>query len=266
MLTSRFQVLYLIHYTKFRKFFIIKQITFTTIKGAHMIYFVGDIHRNIDISKLNTENFPEQRTLTKNDYVIICGDFGCVWDDSKSDKYWLDWFNTRNYTTLFCDGNHENFDLLYEYPVEERFGGHVGVLRDSVFHLKRGEIYEIDNLRIFTFGGAASHDKAYRKEGVSWWPQELATKEKLDKGLDILESIDYDIDIVISHTCPESVMNKLFIGSKSITILEQYFEVIRNNLDERNIDYNWYFGHFHQDKTFDDKFHCLYEKIHTYNI
>ena len=45
-----------------------------------MIYITGDTHIPIDIKKLNTKNFSEQKTLTKEDYVIICGDFGGVWN------------------------------------------------------------------------------------------------------------------------------------------------------------------------------------------
>lgn len=40
-----------------------------------MIYVTGDTHANIDIAKLNTTKFPQQKELTKNDFVIICGDF-----------------------------------------------------------------------------------------------------------------------------------------------------------------------------------------------
>ena len=48
-----------------------------------MIYITGDTHIPIDIAKLNEYNFPMQKNLTKNDYVIICGDFGGVWDASE---------------------------------------------------------------------------------------------------------------------------------------------------------------------------------------
>ena len=82
-----------------------------------MIYFVGDIHADIGIYKLNTKNFSEQKEMTKDDYIIICGDFGCVWDGSKNDKYWINWLNSKKFTTVFVDGNHENFDLLYQYPI-----------------------------------------------------------------------------------------------------------------------------------------------------
>ena len=39
-----------------------------------MIYVTGDIHA--DPSRFNMDNFPEQKEMNKNDFVIICGDFG----------------------------------------------------------------------------------------------------------------------------------------------------------------------------------------------
>lgn len=54
-----------------------------------MIYITGDIHGDIDIRKPTNQNFPQQRLMTKNDYPIICGDFGLLWEDSPSEHYWL---------------------------------------------------------------------------------------------------------------------------------------------------------------------------------
>lgn len=48
-----------------------------------MIYVTGDTHADIDIGKLSTSKFPQQKSLTKNDYLIVCGDFGLVWDGSR---------------------------------------------------------------------------------------------------------------------------------------------------------------------------------------
>ena len=45
-----------------------------------MIFVTGDTHGEHDIHKLNTIGFPEQKGLTRDDYVIICGDFGGVWN------------------------------------------------------------------------------------------------------------------------------------------------------------------------------------------
>ncbi|PYY29702.1 metallophosphoesterase family protein [Paenibacillus illinoisensis] len=55
-----------------------------------MIYITGDIHGTMSVNKrLNRRNFPEQKHLTKEDYVIIAGDFGLIWDGSNEDRYWL---------------------------------------------------------------------------------------------------------------------------------------------------------------------------------
>ena len=124
-----------------------------------MIYITGDTH--LDFTRFSTDKFPIQKEMTKNDYVIICGDFGGVWNylvESTYEKYWLDWLNEKKFTTLFVDGNHENFTRLYNYPIEQWHGGKVHKIRDSVLHLMRGEIFDIDNKKVFTFGGAKSHD------------------------------------------------------------------------------------------------------------
>ncbi len=41
-----------------------------------MIYVTGDTHIPIDIGKLSEDRFAEQCCMTKDDYLIICGDFG----------------------------------------------------------------------------------------------------------------------------------------------------------------------------------------------
>lgn len=68
------------------------------------LYVVGDTHGDIDLYKLNSKFFQEGKKLTKDDYVIICGDFGGVWDKGEYDKYVQNWFNEKPWTTLFVDG------------------------------------------------------------------------------------------------------------------------------------------------------------------
>ena len=46
-----------------------------------MIYITGDTHA--DFIRFSTDKFPIQKGMTKNDYVIICGDFGGVWSYEK---------------------------------------------------------------------------------------------------------------------------------------------------------------------------------------
>ena len=51
-----------------------------------------------------------------------------------------------------------NFDRLYQYPVEDWHSGKVHKIRESVLHLMRGQVFEIEEKKIFSFGGASSHD------------------------------------------------------------------------------------------------------------
>lgn len=114
-----------------------------------MIYITGDCHGNFE--RFNTSIFPEQKEMTKDDYVIICGDFGGVWnrnEESKTETMVLDWLDCKPFTILFVDGNHENFDRLYAYPVEEWHGGKVHKIRPSVIHLMRGQVFELEGKKI----------------------------------------------------------------------------------------------------------------------
>ena len=100
-----------------------------------MVFATGDTHGNF--LRFRLENFPEQETMTKSDYVIICGDFGGVWNDSEKEHQTLDWLESLPFTVLFVSGNHENFDLLKRLPVEEWHGGKVQFVRPHVIHLLR---------------------------------------------------------------------------------------------------------------------------------
>ena len=41
------------------------------------VYVTGDTHGDW-MNRLKTDSFPEQKEMTKDDYVIICGDFGII--------------------------------------------------------------------------------------------------------------------------------------------------------------------------------------------
>lgn len=85
-----------------------------------MIYITGDIHGNP--SRLEPASLRERGvTIGANDYIIICGDFGLIWGGrhAQENERWLQWLSEQPFTTLFVDGNHENFDLLASYPVME---------------------------------------------------------------------------------------------------------------------------------------------------
>ena len=98
-----------------------------------MLYLTGDTHG--DFQRFSVRAFPEQKNMTKEDIVLICGDFGGFWDRSPRCRHLLDELERRPFTTAFVDGNHENFDLLDALPEESWNGGMVHRLRPSVVHL-----------------------------------------------------------------------------------------------------------------------------------
>ena len=122
-----------------------------------MIYITGDTHA--DFSRFNTKNFPEQKKMTKDDIVIVLGDFGGIWYDCSKERYWLDWLNDKSFTLVFVDGNHENFDRLYnEFPIIDFHSGKAHKIRDNIYHLMRGHIFDFEGKKFFAMGGASSHD------------------------------------------------------------------------------------------------------------
>ena len=224
-----------------------------------MIYITGDTHGRNSITKLNVDNFPEQQEMTKEDVIIICGDFGVIWKDDSEMKYWLNWLDKKNFTTLFVDGNHENFNLLYQYPVVDKYDGKVGKINDSVFHLKRGQVYDIQGKTFLTFGGARSHDKAFRTEFVSWWKEEEPTYEEATRAIKAIEECPKNIDFVITHSSPYTVSNEL-VRYAYDDPTEVQLNVIMNKLEEYKHNYHWYYGHYHLDRDI-GRFHGMYHRI-----
>ena len=116
-----------------------------------MIYVTGDCHGDFKrFTKKERQRSKYQ--LTSDDYVIVLGDFGLVWADDKEFQYNCDWLSKLPFTLLFIDGNHDNFDLLKDYPLEFWNGGKVQRIRPNILHLTRGQVFTIDNNKFFTMG------------------------------------------------------------------------------------------------------------------
>ena len=247
-----------------------------------MIYITGDCHRDYD--KFNVDIFPEQKEMTKEDFVIICGDFGGIWDKDASgewETYLLEELDSKPFTTLFVDGNHENYDRLYSYSVEEWNGGKVHKIRPSVIHLMRGQVFTIAGKKIFTFGGAKSHDisggileyddpdfhkkrmvleenfKPYRVKHYSWWEQELPSEEEMMEGIANLNANGNKVDFIVSHCCAASTQALIGRGMYKRDYLNEYLEKIRQSVEFKK----WFFGHYHDNRNVNTQEILIYEQI-----
>lgn len=221
------------------------------------LYVCGDTHADIDWGKLAAYRFEKGKKLSKHDYVLVCGDFGGVWDCGVGDKYIQRWYNSKSWTTLFIDGNHENHDALDALPVEEWHGGKVHKVTDSIIHLMRGQIYDIDRRKIFTMGGADSIDKMYRKEGKSWWSREMPSEEEYEEALKNVMTAGR-VDYVFTHTAPSNVVKRIN-DSFTTDVLTDRLELYSSLLNYKK----WYFGHFHvsiQVDIYNKKFEGLYNE------
>lgn len=225
-------------------------------------FITGDTHS--DFKRFSFKNWPLGKTLTKEDVCIICGDFGGLWLNTpdKDETYWLNWLNDCPWTTVFCDGNHCNFTRLNNLPRIEKFNGIVGKAHDSIFHLRRGQIYTINENTFFVMGGAKSIDKHHRTEWISWWAEEEPNYQELSEGLNNLDKVGNKVDYIIGHTCPISVLKRLgeicrvSYGDK-LENLNKYFEEL---IQFVSFD-RFFFGHFHEDENIGGRFYALYKDI-----
>ncbi len=238
-----------------------------------MIYITGDTHGGVDMIKLSSKKLKRSNiSLTENDHLIITGDFGFPFtpDDLKEYEkkkgeysFWINWLKERPYKVLFVDGNHDNHDWWSTQPVTEMFGGKVQIHphAKNVIHLMRGEIYEIEGKKFFTFGGAASTDKAYRTEGYSWWSAEEPSCEEIDRALNNLEAAGNKVDHIITHTLPERIIwevpmiRRFNMSCRTAQFLDTVLE---------RVEYDkWFCGHFHIDTEISrHRAFVLYNSVH----
>ena len=149
------------------------------------------------------------------------------------------------------------------YPIEIWNGGKVQKIRESVIHLMRGQIFEIDGKSFFTMGGAKSSDKKYRKEGLTWWKEEEPSNEEKNEALLNLKKCNNNVNYIITHTCPTSLV-KVFdkecynmpFELDRLSEINSFFEELKELID---FDY-WYFGHYHCDIDM-DKFNMVFDEI-----
>ena len=251
-----------------------------------MIYITGDTHG--DFYRFRKNVFPEQKEMSKEDYVIIAGDFGGIWfgrfdmANRKAEDHNLDELDARSFTTLFIPGNHENYHRLMsdDFPEVQWCKGRVKVIRPSVLMLMRGEMYEIEGIRVFAFGGAASHDisdgildgndpdwrekarqlkrrgkRMFRVKGVSWWEEELPTSKEMNHGLETLEKYGWECDYVVTHCAATST--QALLGYTERNAFTDYLDQIRSRLHYKK----WFFGHYHDNRQVNAEEIMLYEQI-----
>lgn len=212
-----------------------------------MIYITGDTHG--DQSRFMDSK--EEKTWTDSDTIIVCGDFGFLFLNNESENAFLDELEKRPYTLCFLDGNHENFPAIFDYPEEEWRGGRVHRIRENIFHLMRGQVYEIEGKKIFTFGGAYSPDRHLRRLNESYWKEEIPSSEEYHEAMNNLERHQKRVDVILTHTCPTEIIRRMGYYPDAHDIeLTGFLEYLMYEIEYSK----WYFGHWHRDEKINDQF------------
>lgn len=130
----------------------------------------------------------------------------------------------------------------------------------------RGDYGYDETTGIFHLAGAWSIDRAYRTEGVTWWPDEELDYVELAKAVELYTKVKPRI--VLSHDAPAKAVETLlydlvgpYFMAKQKGANSRTSQALQIMLDTHQPD-EWVFGHFHVDKSFhtpgyDTKFRCV---------
>lgn len=220
-----------------------------------MIYITGDMHG--DISRFDAEGL---KKLKKGDTLIICGDFGFIWDNSKQEQKNLRKLAKKKYNICFVDGTHENFERLNSYPVVQWQGGKVHRIGENIFHLMRGQIFRIENMNIFAMGGGESPDIDIRFEEGAWSKDEFPVREELIEGANNLEKLDCKVDFIVTHEPPVNLKGFLSLRDGDLAAvngLNTYLEQLADACTYRR----WFFGSMHLDKYISSSYVAVYRNV-----
>jgi len=204
-----------------------------------VIYITGDLH-----GEMSRFDSPQMKKLKKGDTLIVCGDFGFLWDGGEKEEKNLKKLGNKKYMILFVDGTHENFDLLEKYPVTEWNGGRVQQISGNLYHLMRGQVFTVEGKKIFAFGGGESAEKQMRMEAGKWWEHEMPNMEEMREGVNNLRSADMEVDYIVTHDPAPRVTYTSVNPPESTNQLEAFFDQLAKQVKFKK----WFFGSIHIDR------------------
>lgn len=215
-----------------------------------MIYLTGDFHG--DKRRFRAK---AMRRLKKGDTLIICGDFGFIWDGSKHEKRLLARIGRLRYNVLFVEGAHDNLSLLREYPTEQWQGGLTHTISGNLRHLIRGERFVLENTSVLALGGGYPPDDLQERALVS--DALPSTKEIVDI-CGRMQECDWAADIVVSHSAPTNIDACITHRMSDVSLLTALLDTVQQRAKFRT----WCFGSYHLNKPVPPFYHSLYDEVY----
>lgn len=218
-----------------------------------MVYITGDTHG--DFSRFQS---PLLKKADANDYLIICGDFGFFWNDSKKEQKLRRKIEELKFNVCFVDGCHENFDLLERFPTQNWNGGTARVIAPNLIHLMRGQIYTLCGKKFFTFGGGHSQDFEFRT-AENWWEREQPTYQEIVAAAETLQQHENKVDYIITHEPPASLKDCLRVDTMQRLEVHAFFEDLITLCQFQA----WYFGKCHLNRYVPVKYYAVFDEIYS---
>ena len=245
-----------------------------------MAFFItGDTHG--DFRRFLPERFYEQETLTKEDFVTVCGDLGGVWYGDHRDDEGLDFLERGPLppsslrgtmkTMMPCGHTHwrtgtagrsaafgprcscwsagkcltwaENGSSPWAEPA---------ATMSRTASWSRDDPQFLQKLQRLNARGAA-----FRIDHRSWWKEELPSPEEYQEARRNLERTGWEVDYIITHCAPTSIQNELLQTLSRPDELTDFLEEVRQRC---RFQYH-FFGHYHGDLVIRQKYVLLYEQI-----
>lgn len=214
-----------------------------------MVYITGDLHGEFERFKSD-----KIKRLKKDDFLIVCGDFGFIWDNSKKELRSRKKIGKCRFYTLFVEGINENRSLLETFPEEDFMGGKAVKIEGNIYMLKKGEVYDLCGKKFLAIGGGDEMDYIIESDSVS---SPLSDDEK-ENTLNNLKAHGNSIDYIITHDAPNSVKQFMDIGEYSFGHVCEFLDKIFESAEFTR----WFFGKYHIDKQISYRLCAVYSKIY----
>jgi predicted phosphodiesterase len=234
-----------------------------------MIYITGDCHGQI--GKIKNWYKENSDCISNKDILILLGDSGInyrypdIGIKEALSKIPIKYFVIHGNH----DGNRPGMLKSY-YKIE--YKGAPAYSEFNYLNIKYadfGQIYSFNDnenktKKVLVLDGAYSVDKWYRlRNNYGWWNDEQPTDKMKDDAIKNLEKNNWEVDYILSHTCPYNFEPKeLFLNDLDQSTVDNSYEKWLQTIYDR-LKYNnmWYFGHFHANKAINKKMVMLYNSI-----
>jgi len=159
----------------------------SSLEAGPLIVLLGDVHGAWEIT---TELVARAVGDQPDDVAIVqVGDLG--WDPRRPPP-------PASSPIHFVEGNHDHLPSLLGLT-------EVTEVARNWFYCPRGTVLQLDGRRVGFFGGARSIDRAFREEGVSWWPEEEPTWDEAARFR------GREVDLLVTHAPPAHAMRVMGI-------------------------------------------------------